>query len=211
MVCPLPVQDPAFRVAKNFRLMEHAIERTEVIRSARRRKTISARVENGVLTILLPARISDAEAQRWVERMTRRMTRRMERDHLNASHDLERRAARLNRELFGGALAYSSICYVTNQQSKYGSCSPGSRRIRISHKLATMPPWVLDYVIVHELAHLLEPNHGRRFWRLVARYAQAERAIGFLMGVGLVPAQERAVEPSLWIPPEAPVAIELAP
>jgi predicted metal-dependent hydrolase len=176
---------------------------TQVIRSSRRRKTISARIEDGVLKVFLPARFSEAEAQRWVERMHSRLTRRMTRDSLNQARDLERRAQRLNQAYFEGRLQYASITYVTNQQSKYGSCSPGSRRIRISHKLAAMPGFVLDYVIVHELAHLLEPNHGRRFWRLVARFPHSERAIGFLMGTGLVPAQERVLEePSLFVPPD---------
>lgn len=187
--------------------MQGTIERTEVIRSARRRKTIAARVENGVLTIFLPARISEAEEKRWVERMTRRMSTKLERDSLNASQDLQRRAERMNRLYFGGELEWMSLTYVTNQESKYGSCSPGSRRIRISHKMSSMPGFVLDYVIVHELAHLLEPNHGRRFWRLVHRYPHAERAIGFLMGIGMVPAQERVTaQPSLWIPADEELA-----
>lgn len=174
---------------------------TRVIRSARRRKTVAARVQDGVLTIYVPSRISRDEERDWVERMTARMSKRVHRDQLNDDADLQRRAARLNRKYFGGELKYSSIVYVTNQSSKYGSCTPGSRRIRISHRMAAMPSFVLDYIIVHELAHLLEANHGRRFWKLVNRYPHAERAIGYLMGVGLVPAQQRVAEPSLFVPP----------
>jgi predicted metal-dependent hydrolase len=54
--------------------------------------------------------------------------------------------------------------------------------IRLSHRLRPMPVWVLDYVLVHELAHLVEPTHSTAFWRLVARYPDAERAKGFLEG-----------------------------
>lgn len=185
----------------NDEFVEQTFRSTRVIRSSRRRKTVAARVQDGVLTIYLPARISEEEARNWVERMTRRMTQRVQRETLNDDADLQRRAARLNRKYFDGELRYSSIVYVTNQTSKYGSCSPGSRRIRISHRMASMPSFVLDYIIVHELAHLLEANHGRRFWKLVRRYPHAERAIGYLMGVGLVPAQQRTSEPSLFIPP----------
>jgi len=182
--------------------MENVIHSVQIVRSDRRVKTISAQVKDGVLTVSVPSRFSDAEAQRWADRMRRRLSLRIEKTSLNESNGLERRAQRLNQQYFGGALQYASISYVSNQNSRWGSCSPGSRRIRLSHRLANMPAFVLDYVIVHELAHLVEPNHSRRFWKLVNRYPHAERAIGFLMGVGLVPAQQRAIEePSLFVSP----------
>ena len=185
-----------------------AFRTTRIIRSKKRRKTVAARVEDGVLIVYLPARMSEEEGRAWVDRMAARFRGRAERDADAAQADLKRRAARLNRKYFEGRLEYASIVYVTNQTSKYGSCSPGSRRIRISHRMASAPPFVLDYIIVHELAHLIEANHGRRFWKLVHRYPLAERAIGYLMALGLVPAQERAVEPSLFIPPDAHDALD---
>lgn len=54
--------------------------------------------------------------------------------------------------------------------------------IRLSHRLQVMPSWVVDYVLVHELAHLAEPTHSSRFWRLVDRYPDAARARGYLEG-----------------------------
>lgn len=184
-----------------------SIRETRVVRSSRRRKTVSARVEDGVLIVQVPARISEKEAQGWVERMKRRMAARLEREALNLHEDLQRRAMRLSQRYFGGGLRFESIEYVTNQRSKYGSCSPGSRRIRISHRLASMPSFVLEYIIVHELAHLLEPNHGERFWRLVRRYPFTERAIGFLMGAGLTPMREHShEEPSAWLPTGDPAS-----
>ena len=174
---------------------------TRVIRSTKRRKTVSARIDGNTLVLQVPARMSEAEVRLWAERMRERLLKRGARKDLNDSRDLDKRAQKLNRLYFDGSLQYESIVYVTNQTTKYGSCSPGSRRIRISHQLAQMPAFVLDYVIVHELAHLLEANHGRRFWRLVHRYPMTERAIGYLMAVGLVPAQLRVVdEPSLFVP-----------
>ena len=68
----------------------------------------------------------------------------------------------------------------------YEELCSNDERIRISHRLATMPDFVLDYVLIHELAHLLEANHGRQFWDLVYRYPKTERARGFLIGAGYV-------------------------
>ena len=73
--------------------------------------------------------------------------------------------------------------WVTNQNSRWGSCTPADGSIRLSHRLQAMPPWVVDYVLVHELAHLAEPSHDAEFWRLVDDYPRAERAKGYLEGV----------------------------
>ncbi len=156
-----------------------------IIRSARRKRTISARQEGDTLVVYLPTGLSSTEEQEWVERMRRRLEQSRERRRLNSDEALQRRAEELNREYFGGELKIDSIRFVTNQNHRFGSCTPSTRTIRISHRLAEMPVWVLDYVIVHELAHLLQPNHSARFWKLVNRYRLTERARGFLMAKGM--------------------------
>jgi predicted metal-dependent hydrolase len=55
--------------------------------------------------------------------------------------------------------------------------------IRISSRAAALPSWVLDYLLVHELAHLEVAGHGPHFWRLVNRYPLTERARGYLMAL----------------------------
>jgi hypothetical protein len=45
-----------------------------------------------------------------------------------------------------------------------------------------MPRWVIDYLLLHELAHLIEPGHGPRFWTLLEAYPRTERALGYLEG-----------------------------
>jgi hypothetical protein len=67
--------------------------------------------------------------------------------------------------------------------SRWGSCTPADGTIRVSERLKGMPGYVLDYVLLHELAHLLRPAHDREFWRLLAAYPRVERARGYLEGV----------------------------
>jgi predicted metal-dependent hydrolase len=158
-----------------------------ILRSDRRRKTVSARlVEDGTfIEILAPVGMSDAELVPIIENLKGRVLRHKERAETADDGALARRAAELNRQYFGGKLKWREIRYVANQQRRYGSCTPVTGTNRISHRVATMPVWVRDYVIVHELAHLQEANHGPRFWRLVNRYPRVERARGYLICLGL--------------------------
>ena len=156
---------------------------TRIIRSHKRHKTIQAREVDGLLEVRAPAGMSDAELQPVIARLQLRIARRRAAEKLEDSF-LEERAAILNRRFFQGRLAWQSIRWAASQTRRYGSCAPGCGDIRISQRLAKVPRFVLDYVIVHELAHLLEPNHGARFWALVNRYARTERARGYLMALG---------------------------
>lgn len=156
----------------------------EVIRSQKRRKTVSAELKQGVLVVRAPARMTDAELAPIIEKLRQRLHKRTRRPALT-DDDLEQMAQQLNREFFNGRLRWQSIRYVTNQNKRFGSCTPTLGTIRISHRLATMPDWVLKYVIVHELAHLEEANHGPNFWALVNQYPLTERARGYLMAIGL--------------------------
>lgn len=156
----------------------------QIIRSTQRRKTVSARLEGGVLVIRAPEGLSDADLAPIIDSLSRRMRRRGRSDSLS-DEALEKRAEELNRKYFDGRLRWQSIRFVTNQNTRFGSCTPSDGTIRLSHRLASMPAWVRDYVLVHELAHLVERNHGKRFWKLVNRYPLTERARGYLMAVGM--------------------------
>jgi hypothetical protein len=149
------------------------------VRSAKRRKTISARQVGDVLRVSIPASMTKADEEHWVNEMVRRM----ERKTASAEVDLAERAAILARRY--GLPEPASIRWVDNQNSRWGSTTPSEKTIRISNRLAGYPDWVLDYVLVHELAHLVVFGHGARFWALVDRYPKAERAKGFLIAKGL--------------------------
>jgi predicted metal-dependent hydrolase len=155
--------------------------KVEVVRSPRRRKTVQAREVNGVLRVSIPASMTKADEDRWVAEMLRRMERRTATNGV----DLARRAEQL--AIRYGLRRPFSIRWVDNQEWRWGSCTPADGAVRISSRLASEPGWVLDYVIVHELAHLDVPRHGPAFWSIVNRYPRAERARGFLMARGLEP------------------------
>ncbi len=61
-------------------------------------------------------------------------------------------------------------CIVRKMKTKWGSCTPGSRSIRINLELAKKPPECLEYIVVHELTHLLEPSHNSRFIALMDQF-----------------------------------------
>ncbi len=156
----------------------------QIIRSPRRRKTISASLSGNVLEVRLPEGLSPREEQDWVLKMKERVLRRVDARAQNAESDLRRRAEEINRRWFDGCLRYH-IRWVSNQNTRWGSCTPATGQIRISQRLARMPGFVLDYVILHELAHLVHPDHSPEFWALVRRNPLSERAAGFLMGWSL--------------------------
>jgi predicted metal-dependent hydrolase len=156
----------------------------EVVRSGKRRRTVSARRDGDRIVVLVPAGMPRAQEQRLVEDMVARLVRRETRTRVGDVELIERAAALSSRFLEGRAKP-TSVRWVTNQNSRWGSCTPADGTIRLSHKLREMPPWVIDYVLVHELAHLLVHGHGPRFWQLVEAYPRTERARGFLEGAAL--------------------------
>jgi predicted metal-dependent hydrolase len=160
-------------------------DQVEVRRSARRRRTVTAYREAGRTIVLIPAAFSPAEERRWVAQMVAKLQTREERRKrsLGGDDDLMARARALSVAHLDGLAEPLSVRWVDNQQRRWGSCTPADRSIRLSSRLRTMPEYVVDYVLVHELVHLLEPSHDERFWALVARYPRAERARGFLEGV----------------------------
>jgi predicted metal-dependent hydrolase len=159
----------------------------EVRRSARRRRTVTAYREMGRTVVLIPAAFSPAEERRWVAQMVAKLQTREERRRrsLGGDDELMSRARALSAAHFDGLAEPASVRWVDNQQRRWGSCTPADRSIRLSSRLRAMPEYVVDYVLVHELVHLIEPGHDERFWALVGRYPRAERARGFLEGVEL--------------------------
>jgi predicted metal-dependent hydrolase len=153
----------------------------EVRRSRRRRRTVSAYRDGDRIVVMIPASLSRKEEADWIETMVARLEK-AERRRKPSDEALLRRAHELSDRYLGGLAVPESVRWVDNQNSRWGSCTPGDRTIRLSARLQGMPAWVVDYVLVHELAHLLEAGHDANFWGWVDRYPKAERAKGYLLG-----------------------------
>jgi len=147
----------------------------EIVRSARRRKTVQAVLSDGVIRLHVPARLSQREIDEYAAELVPRLERRFRSDHI----DLDQRADALARRF--SLPRPRSVVWADNQRKRWGSCHPSTGDIRISTRLAAYPPWVLDYVIVHELTHLVHADHSPAFQALVDRYPRAERARGYLL------------------------------
>ena len=152
-----------------------------IISSRKRRRTVTARMRAGVLELLVPAGMPHLERQHWAEVMTRRLERREERAR-PSDERLEERARRLNQRHFGGLLRWRSIGFA-DMERLWGSCTFTDGAIRIARRAASLPDWVLDHLLVHELAHLVHSDHGPEFHELENRYPLTERAKGYLMAL----------------------------
>jgi predicted metal-dependent hydrolase len=152
--------------------------RVEVVRSKRRRKTVSAHLDGDVVRVQMPAWMSKADEERYVADLVGRIIRQESRGRM----DIASRAATLAKRY--DLPAPRAVMWMPNRKTQWATCAVATREIRVVERLADFPAWVLDYVLVHELAHLAEANHSARFWKMVNRYPKAERARGFLIAKG---------------------------
>ena len=154
----------------------------KIIRNKRRLRTVSARLVKDTLLVRAPLMLSQDRLDKIVLDFKEKFERKRIKEELERDDNLVKRARKINAQYFNNKLQLGSIEYVTDQNCKFGCCNYHSTNIRISHKVGLMPGWVRDYVVLHEMAHLIEPNHSQAFWEIVARYKLTERARGYLMG-----------------------------
>jgi hypothetical protein len=151
--------------------------------SARRRKTATAFWEGASIVVVLPAHVRRADRDELVDWLVARVLAKRPQATASDRSLLERAVALADRYVDG--VRPSSIRWVTNQGKRWGSCSTASREIRLSHRLRHVPGWVLDATIVHELAHLVHPDHSAAFHRLANRFPRQRDAALFLEGYAL--------------------------
>lgn len=154
----------------------------EIQRSRRRRKTVSAYARDGVIVVQVPAGLPPHRERPVIDDLVDRVTGRQRAREVGGDDQLADRAARLADRYLDGVRP-ASIRWSDRMERRYGSCSQADGNIRISRKLARCPEYVLDAILIHELAHLQAGGHGPRFRSLVARYPHHDRAEGFLDGM----------------------------
>ena len=154
----------------------------EIRASARRRKTGVAFWEGGHVVVVVPERMSRATRDSFADQLVKQLLERTGRRHASDAGLAARAAALADHYLDG--IRPSSIRWSSRQQRRWGSCSLHSREIRIASRLQTVPEWVLDGVIVHELVHLLEAGHTARFHEIAYRYPRQGEAHTYLDGFG---------------------------
>ncbi len=154
----------------------------EVKRSYRRTQTISAILRDDRMVLHIPYNLSEEQEALWIERMKSTLLSKQRKKEEDAAKYLDELAREINLKYFQGRASLLSINYSTRQKKIFGSCSPRKGTIRISRQVRLFPSWVQEYVVFHEMAHLIYPNHSRGFWTLVKQYPLWEKARGFLIG-----------------------------
>ena len=156
----------------------------ELVRSPRRRRTYKWSLANGRVRLEVPAGLRTSEERQILAEVAERARERLARSARPSDAELLARARTLaGRYLPQAAVHLRSVAWSDRQDHRWGSCSTDSGAIRLSTRLHGLPEYVLEAVLVHELAHLIEPSHSRRFRALAGTYPLAERARGFLEAV----------------------------
>jgi hypothetical protein len=159
----------------------------EIRASARRKKTGTAHWSGSRIVVQIPARVRGRERRVFVDELVDRLL--TQRPQIAGGDAALEERARVLAELYNDEVMPSSVRWVTNQQARWASCSPASREIRVSSRLRQCPEWLIDAVLVHELAHLQEADHSAKFYEIANRHPrQYDSGLyldGYALGLGL--------------------------
>jgi predicted metal-dependent hydrolase len=167
--------------------------RVKIVR--KRVKNINARLNGSMLSVSAPRRVSKAELEATIEQLARRLVRRTRADAVNGDGGAEVIARKIAAR-FPDPPRVTDVRWVTTQSARWGSFSPLSGVVRLNATLRLMPPWVLEAVVAHELAHAVHDDHSPAFWKLVKSVCpQTDKARAFLDGVSWLAASWRDLPP----------------
>ncbi|MFM8751618.1 MAG: M48 family metallopeptidase [Actinomycetota bacterium] len=152
-----------------------------VVRSSRRKRSISAYREQGAIVIQVPARLPQSKVSEVIPEMIERILSREAREKIS-DEELFHRAHQLLTRYFPEFTVTPASVTWRPMNERWGSCTTIDRTIRISDRLNGAPDYVVDYLLVHELIHLMIPDHGPQFEALLARFELGEKASAYLDG-----------------------------
>jgi len=147
----------------------------KIIKSRNRTRTAGAQQKKDHFVLTVPYFLKKEQ----IEEIKNKFRKKIERSQ-KRKNNLEKLADQLNRQYFKSKLKYSSANWSDRQKIILGSCSIRDKNIRLSGSLRRAPIWVIKAVLLHELAHLVYPDHGRKFNRKMSEYPRLERAKGYL-------------------------------
>lgn len=147
------------------------------------RKSISASIKEGKLTVRAPKRIPQSmideflkKHKKWIEKHTVASVKESEKINSIPAEDVPRIKAEARKYFEEKTAYYSNIMglkygriTITSAKTRFGSCS-SKGRISYSYRLMLYPEAARDYVVVHELAHLVEMNHSKRFYDVIEKF-----------------------------------------
>jgi predicted metal-dependent hydrolase len=149
----------------------------------KRVKNINARLHGKTLSVSAPHRVTVRELDETILELARTLVRRYRADVVNADGGAEAIARRVASR-FPTPPEVAEVRFVTNQTAQWGSYSCQTGIIRLNAALRQMPPWVLEAVVAHELAHTFHLDHSPEFWELARSVCpKTDRARAFLEGV----------------------------
>ena len=159
----------------------------EIQSSARRKKTGTAHWSGSRIIVQIPANVRGKDRTMFVDELVERLL--TQRPQVAAGDGMLEERARLLAAQYNDGVEPVSVRWVTNQQAKWASCSPGTKEIRVSSRLRQCPEWVIDAVLVHELAHLQVADHSPAFYEIANRHPRQDDSElyleGYALGLGL--------------------------
>jgi len=155
----------------------------EIRYSSKRRKTAGASWEGERIVVTVPATLQGDDRTAVVDTLVKRLL--SVRPYTGASDDdLALRAHELADRYLEGVRPVT-VRWSKGQFKRWGSCTTTTGAVRVSERLKIAPSWVIDGVLIHEMAHLIEPNHSEKFKVLTARYPRMAEVQAFLEGFSL--------------------------
>lgn len=168
--------------AQLFSFADIAVPDIEVRVSPRRKKTVAAYWEGDTIVVVFPPRVPKGERQAYVDELSAKLIAGRAKTRPTDAQ-LHERAAYLSRTYLNNAPRPTSVQWSARQQERWGSCTAAEGTIRISARLMGAPQYVIDAVLVHELAHLVHSDHSASFYELANRFPRQRDADLFLKGL----------------------------